>query len=199
MTQVSPTSSPSARVPLDRSGPMASALGWVSRRIYGKVLDPLKVAMHHRRILFSYMGLEWSAKSWKKLPRDLQALAIMVSAQEIGCSWCMDFGYWENHHRGVDARKLRDIPNWRSSEVYSPLERAVMEYSVAATQTPPTVTDAMVERLREDLTDAQIVELTTWVSLENFRSRTNASMGLTGQGFKAECEVPAQTSLREMS
>lgn len=180
----------SARIPLDKSGPLESAFGWVSKRMYGKVLDPIRAAFHHRPVLFSYMGFELAAMRWKKLPQNLQALAVMTVAQEIGCSWCMDFGYWENHHKGVDAAKLRDVPQWRSSGVYTELERAVMEYAAAATATPPTVTDEMVARLREDLSDAQVVELASLVSLENFRSRTNAGMGLTSQGFKAECEVP---------
>jgi alkylhydroperoxidase family enzyme len=58
-----------------------------------------------------------------------------------------------------------------------------MEYTEAMTATPPQVTDEQVERLRADLTDEQLVELTAWVSLENYRSRTNAALGLTSQGF----------------
>lgn len=180
---------PTARIPLDRSGPLASLVRWFSQRVYGRVLDPLKVGLHHRGVLFSTFGIEFAATRWKKLPKDLQALAVMASAQEIGCTWCLDFGYWENYHQGVDPQKLRHVPSWSTGEIYTPLERAVIEYSVAATHTPPTVTDEMVANLRQDLDDEQIVELTAWVSLENFRSRTNASMGLTGQGFKAECAI----------
>ncbi|RBP67275.1 carboxymuconolactone decarboxylase family protein [Brevibacterium sanguinis] len=185
----------SARIPLDKSGLVESALGWVSEKMYGKVLDPFRAAFHHRPVLFSYLGFELAAMRWKKLPQGLQALAVMTVAQEIGCSWCMDFGYWENHHRGIDPAKLRDVPQWRTSRAYTNLERTVMEYAAAATATPPTVTDDMVACLREDLTDAQVVELASLVSLENLRSRTNAGLGLTSQGFKAECEVP----IREVS
>ena len=177
------------RIPLDHSGPLTSLASWFSKRVYGKVLDPLKVGLHHRGVLLSTLGLELAATRWKKLPKDLQALAVMASAQEIGCTWCLDFGYWESYHHGVHPEKLRQVPSWWTSEIYTPLERAVIEYSVAATHTPPTVTDEMVANLRQDLDDEQIVELTAWVSLENFRSRTNASMGLSGQGFKAECSV----------
>jgi alkylhydroperoxidase family enzyme len=57
------------------------------------------------------------------------------------------------------------------------------------TATPPEVTDEQVERLRADLTDEQLVELTSVISLENYRSRTNAALGLTSQGFKETCEL----------
>lgn len=90
----------------------------------------------------------------------------------------------------MEPRKLHAIGQWRTSEVYTPLERAVLEYAVAATQTPSAVTDEMVERLREDLSDAQVVELAALVSLENYRSRTNAGLGLSSQGFADDCDVP---------
>lgn len=45
-------------------------------------------------------------------------------------------------------------------------------------------------RLREHLDDAALVELTAMVAVENLRSRTNAALGLTGQGFRDTCEVP---------
>ena len=181
---------PTARVPLDRDGPFEKVAGWIARRLYGKVLDPLKVAFHHRPALVSMLALEATASRWKKLPMTLQALATTASASEIGCSWCMDFGYWEHHHRGVEPRKLREIADWRTSDAYSPLERAVIEYSVAATATPSAVTDEMVATLRLHLSDGQVVELAALISLENYRSRTNAGMGLTSQGFKDDCDVP---------
>ena len=58
------------------------------------------------------------------------------------------------------------------------------------TATPPTVTDEMVEALRADLDDAQLVELTEIISVENLRSRTNSALGMTSQGFKSQCDLP---------
>lgn len=162
---------------------------WGSRRKYGKVLEPGQAALHNRRVLVSMLLLEGSAARWKTLDPELKALAVMVASGRIGCSWCMDFGYWEFHHQGVDQAKLRDVPEWRDSDVYSDLERAVMDYAEAMTATPPEVTDEQVERLRADLTDEQLVELTAVISLENYRSRTNAALGVTSQGFKEYCEL----------
>lgn len=184
-----PPSRPAARIPLEHDGLLARAALWATRRIYGKALDPMKAALHHGPVLVGTLVLEAAASRWKKLSPTLNALAVMVVAREIGCSWCMDFGYWENQRRGIDPVKLRAVGSWRTSEVYSPLERAVMEYAVAATQTPPTVTDEMVAHLREELSDAQVVELAALVSLENYRSRTNAGLGLTSQGFQDDCRV----------
>ena len=135
------------------------------------------------------LAMEGSAARWKGLDPTLKALATMVVSAEIGCGWCMDFGFWEYHHREIEPAKLRDVPRWRDSDVYTDLERAVMSYAVAATATPPAVTDEQVERLLEDLSEADLVELTAQISLENYRSRINAALGLTSQGFKETCEL----------
>jgi alkylhydroperoxidase family enzyme len=66
-----------------------------------------------------------------------------------------------------------------------------MAYAEAVSLTPPAVTDEMVAALREDLDDAQIVELTMLVAVENQRSRFNTAMGLTAQGFTDRCALPA--------
>ncbi|MGW0699821.1 carboxymuconolactone decarboxylase family protein [Streptomyces sp. NPDC002867] len=164
---------------------------WYTRRRFGKALDPLRALGHNRRVLFTDLRLEMSVARWKALDTDLKALATMASAASIGCSWCMDFGHWENRTRGMDARKVQDVPVWRNSDVYSPLERDVMEYAEAMTANPPEVTDELTGRLLAALGEEAFVELTAMVAVENLRSRINAALGLTSQGFKDHCEIPA--------
>ncbi|MEU8826928.1 carboxymuconolactone decarboxylase family protein [Streptomyces sp. NPDC048636] len=167
------------------------AMEWYSKRTYGKVLDPGKALAHNPRVLFGYLRFEQSLSKWKTLDPGLRALAEMASATSIGCSWCMDFGYWVSRGQGIDEGKLREVPTWRESDVYTPLERDVMEYAEAMTANPPTVDDALVERLRRNLDEAQLVELTAMVAVENLRSRINSALGLTSQGFKDSCDLPA--------
>ncbi|KFG72524.1 carboxymuconolactone decarboxylase family protein [Streptomyces mutabilis] len=180
-----------ARVSLDPPRTILfRAVEWYSRRTYGKVLDPGKALAHNPRVLWGDLRLEQSVAKWNRLDSDLKALAVMASAASIGCSWCMDFGYWENAERGMDRRKLHDVPVWRESDAYTPLERDVMEYAEAMTATPPVVGDDLAERLRTTLGEPAFVELTAMVAVENLRSRINAALDLTSQGFKDSCDVP---------
>ena len=166
------------------------AVEWYSKRTYGKVLDPGKVLAHHPRVLWSDLRFEQSVAKWNKLDPDLKALAEMASAAAIGCAWCMDFGYWVSRERGMAREKLVDVPRWRDSDVYTELERDVMEYAEAMTATPPVVDDALAARLLGRLGEPAFVELTAMVAVENLRSRINAALGLTSQGFKDSCDVP---------
>jgi AhpD family alkylhydroperoxidase len=163
---------------------------WYSKRTYGKVLDPGKALAHQPRVLWSDLRLEQSVAKWNKLDPNLKALAEMASAAAIGCAWCMDFGYWVSRERGMAREKLADVTRWRDSEVYTELERDVMEYAEAMTTTPPAVDDALAARLLGRLGEPAFVELTAMVAVENLRSRINAALGLTSQGFKDSCDLP---------
>lgn len=195
MTSISPTSGAptrSARIPLEhRKTLFTRVLGWWSTRRFGAVLEPGLALMHPRKVLLSAGRFEMGVERWASLDAGLKDLAVAAVAAQIGCSWCMDFGYYLSRNRGMEAAKLEHLTTWHSSDAYSPLERRVLEYAEAMTATPPEVTDEMVAALRKDLTDEQLVELTAMISLENMRSRTNSALGLTSQGFKGRCEVPA--------
>ena len=162
---------------------------WYSRRSFGAVADPLPVMGHKPRVLMTDMRFEQSVAKWKHLDPTLKAIAVMASSVQIGCSWCVDFGYWISTEAGVDQAKLRAVPTWRDSDVFTDLERDVLAYAEAVTATPPVVTDEMVAGLRRQLDDAALVELTMIVAVENIRSRFNSAMGLTSQGFKDRCEL----------
>jgi alkylhydroperoxidase family enzyme len=72
----------------------------------------------------------------------------------------------------------------------------VLEYAEAMTETPSAVEDTLVNSLLDHLNEAQLVELTMIVCMENVRSRFNAAVGLTGQGFKDRCEIGSPAALR---
>ena len=177
-----------ARVPLDTGDSMLGRLmSWYSRRTYGDVLDNGLAMLHNRRVLLSVLRFEKGVQKWDRLAPDLRTLAEMAAASKIGCSWCLDFGYYLSHSKGLDTSKLEEVPRWRDSDVFTSQERRVMEYAQAVTATPPTVSDDMAEALRLDLGNDAFVELTMIVAVENERSRFNSALGLTSQGFTDHC------------
>ncbi|MBA4609588.1 carboxymuconolactone decarboxylase family protein [Aeromicrobium sp. Marseille-Q0843] len=172
------------------TSPVARAVSAAARRMYGRVPDLVPVMWHHPKLLRSVLAWERRVGAWDALDPHLKSFAVMASAASIGCSWCLDFGYYLAHDEGLDERKVREVPRWRDSDVFTPLERDVMAYAEAMTATPPTVTDEQVASLREALGDAALVELTMMVAVENQRSRFNSAAGLASQGFSDVCELP---------
>jgi AhpD family alkylhydroperoxidase len=181
----------SFRIPKARiDGAYGAVMTRVAQRMWGQVPDNAYVLWHNKPVLKAVFGFENKVKKWSALDPHLKAYAEMASAGVIGCSWCMDFGYFLAHTKGLDAAKVREVPRWRESEVFTDLERDVMAYAEAMTLTPPTVTDEMVASLDERLGHAAVVELTMMVAIENERSRFNSAMGLASQGFSDVCELP---------
>ena len=165
-------------------------VAWYCRRRFGEVLDNALVLMHHRKMMSAVFSFEKKVEKWDALDPDLKTLAQLASASVIGCSWCMDFGFYAAHSKGLDTSKLAEVPRWRESAAFTAQERRVLEYAEAMTATPPEVTDEMTEALRADLGDQAFVELTMMIAVENERSRFNSALGLTSQGFKDRCEIP---------
>ena len=88
---------------------------------------------------------------------------------------------------GASEDKIRQLPAWRESALFSPLERDALDYAERITITGEKVTDELFARLRSHFSEAQIVELTAAVALENFRSKFNPALGIEAQGF---CILP---------
>ena len=83
--------------------------------------------------------------------------------------------------------KVAEVLNWRDSKLFSPAERVALEYAERITYTDRQVDDALFAELKKHFTEAQLVELTAAIALENFRSKFNPTLGVEAQGF---CMVP---------
>jgi alkylhydroperoxidase family enzyme len=79
--------------------------------------------------------------------------------------------------------KLQAAANWRDSALFSAEERLALEYAERMTITGERVDDTLFARLKGRFSEAQLVELTAAVALENFRSKFNPALGVEGQGF----------------
>jgi AhpD family alkylhydroperoxidase len=163
---------------------------FAKRMLGGEFPDNGYVYFHNKPVLKAIMSFEGKVKKWDRLDPTLKSYAQLASAGAIGCSWCLDFGYFMAHNDGLDLAKIREVPRWRESEVFAPLERDVLEYAEAMTVTPLTVTDEMVAHLVEQLGAPAVVELTQMIALENMRSRFNSAAGLQSQGYSDVCELP---------
>jgi alkylhydroperoxidase family enzyme len=161
----------------------------MSVKMLGEVAEPVEVAWHHQKVLNFSFTVARQVKKWNKCDENLKTYAHMAVASMVGCSFCLDLGYFQAHNEGLDVIKAREVPRWRESDVFTPLERDVMEYAEAMTRTPPTVTDELAARLLAALGPAALVELTTFIALANFMTRGNVAMGIESQGFSAACAL----------
>jgi AhpD family alkylhydroperoxidase len=168
-----------------------------TRKLLGDVPEPAEVMWHNRRVLNSVTALGRKSQKWDQLDANLKSFAHMAVAAQVGCSWCLDFGYFHAHNQGLDEAKTSQVPRWREATVFTPLERDVMEYAEAMTETPPRVTDELSARLLEQLGAPALLELTASVAFANMTTRSNTALGIEAQGYSKACTLPlAQRSPR---
>jgi alkylhydroperoxidase family enzyme len=181
-------------VPDTTRNPLVRAAYLVSRRRYGAVMDPLRLYAHHPKVMVGYAAHELAAERARRAPERLKHLAELRAGMLAGCEWCCDFGSAISGERQVDEADMRELPTYDSSDRFGEVEKLVLDYATGISRTPVDVSDQLFARLREHLDEAQLVELTDIVALENYRARFNWAFGLEAQGFAegAFCVRPVE-------
>jgi AhpD family alkylhydroperoxidase len=181
----------STRVPAtELTGIYGTLVKTLSRKMLGQVPEGAGVMWHYPAVLKDSMSFGRKVDSWNRLDRNLATFATMAAAATIGCGFCLDLHYFMTHDRGLDEAKAREVPRWRESTAFTPLERQVMEYAEAMSQTPPAVTDEMSAALLDELGAPALVELTGRIGMMNMTARGNVALGIRSQEFSASCGLP---------
>jgi alkylhydroperoxidase family enzyme len=177
-----------ARVPAaEITGIFGAIVKRFARKKLGHVPEQLGVMWHNPAVLRAFLGLSRKTESWHACDRQLKSFAHMATVAMVGCRFCLDFGYFQAHNEKLDLAKARELPRWRESSLFTSLERDVLEYAEAMTQTPPEVSDELSARLLKQLGAAALVELTAVIGFANVASRTNVALGIEAEGFASAC------------
>ena len=156
----------------------------------GAVPEPVEVGFNNPDVAMANQEFAARAATWNAADAGLKTLAHMAVAAQVGCSWCLDINYFLALHQNLDPAKASQVPRWRESDAFTPLERNVLEYAEAMTNTPTTVTDELSASLLEQLGLAALVELTVCIGFANLSTRVNTAHGITSQGYADACEIP---------
>jgi 4-carboxymuconolactone decarboxylase len=159
-----------------------------------RILEPLEMFAHLPGLLNAYGKLEQANAKLDRLDQRLSDLAELKAATLTSCEYCIDLGSQVARQRsGLSDEKLLALPRYRESELFGEVEKLVLDYAVGMSRTPVEVPDALFARLREHLDEAQLVELTFVIALENLRGRFNLALGIGAAGFSEGmvCALPA--------
>jgi AhpD family alkylhydroperoxidase len=158
-----------------------------------RMIEPLELYAHIPGLLLGYAMLEWATAGLKRLDERLRLLAELKAATLTHCEFCIDMGSQVASKAGLSDEHLLALPGYRESALFTPLEKLALDYAVGMSRTPVDVPDALFAELRKHLDDAQLVELTHVVALENLRGRFNLALGVGAAGFSEGmvCALPA--------
>ena len=129
------------------------------------------------------------------LENSLIDLVNIRASQLNGCAFCLDMHYKEAKIHGEQELRIYHIPIWRESNLFSDIERAVLEWTEAVTRLAEHgIPDEIYDRVRAQLSEKQISELTFAIGVINMWNRLNISfrtvpgsadeqLGLTAAGL----------------
>ncbi len=157
-----------------------------------RMIEPLKMYAHVPGLLRGYGALEQATARLHRLDERLKNLAELKAATLTNCEYCIDLGSQIARRSGLSDKQLLALPSYRTSALFTDLEKLVLDYAVGMSRTPVEVSDTLFARLREHFDDAQLVELTHVIALENMRGRFNLALGVGAAGFSEGmvCAVP---------
>jgi alkylhydroperoxidase family enzyme len=100
--------------------------------------------------------------------------------------------------KGLIEKKLMALADFESSPDLTELEKLVLRYTVAMTETPVEVSDSLFGELKRHFNERQLVELTSAIAWENYRARFDHAFGIEAEGFSkgAFCPLPDRRTSR---
>jgi AhpD family alkylhydroperoxidase len=170
-------------VPARKAGPLMKLTYWQTRRQFGRMMDPVSVYAHAPSLLLGYGMFEQATLKQHRVEERLKVLAELKAGALVNCEFCVDIGSSLGRKAGITEEELLALPHYRDSDLFSELEKLVIDYAAAISHTPTTVSDELFAALREHLDERQLVELTNVIALENMRARFNSAFDMTPAGF----------------
>lgn len=171
-------------------------IGEIAERDTERAIEPLEVYGHLPRLLIGYGMFEGAVEKAKRVDDRLKGLASVKAATLVHCEYCIDIASSVARKAGLSDAQLLALPRYRESDLFSDLEKLILDYAVGISRTPVEVPDELFAALCKHFDVPQLVELTNSIALENMRARFNTALDIGAAGFTEGmvCAVP-ETSL----
>lgn len=110
------------------------------------------------------------------LERGLLDLVNLRASLMNGCAFCVDMHSKEAKIHGERELRVYHVPIWRESALFSPRERAALEWTEAVTRlSGHGIADDIYNRVREQFSEKEITDLTFAISTINTWNRLSIS------------------------
>jgi AhpD family alkylhydroperoxidase len=164
-----------ADIGAEKTKPLAKRI--VAER--GQMLHIYRMLLHSPAVTEGWLGMMTAIRQRCALAGDLRELCIMRIAQLNGAAYEA-----EQHHafalkEGVSEAQLEELEDWENSKLFSPLQRAVLDYTDTMT-IDVKVPDKVFAAVRAHFDEGGMVELTATIASYNMVSRFLVALGVEG-------------------
>jgi uncharacterized peroxidase-related enzyme len=136
----------------------------------------LRTLAHTPEVLEAFIALN-GALGRMTLDPKLRELAYIRASEANSCGYCLEHHRKAGRKAGLDERQANETESYSDNAVYDDLQRDVIQYAEEVTRNV-MVSDDLAERLKQELSDRQLVELAVTVALANFTNRISETLRL---------------------
>lgn len=140
--------------------------------------NSLFTMMHRPRIAYAFLEMNQAVMENKgRLTSSLKRELAYLSSMTTGCRYCEAHTIRAAERYGSSADRLEHIWEYATHPIFSEADRALFDFTIAASQVPNGVTNELSENLRKHWDQGEIVEILGVVALFGYLNRWNDSMG----------------------
>jgi AhpD family alkylhydroperoxidase len=171
--------------PIEKEEAPAEALAHyeTDEQRYGQVLNNTKLYAYNLPVLETMKAVAAGYAKTSELPLSLKSLVRVRIAVLNGCPFCADLHSSIGMGSGLESTKIDGVGAWENDPELSGRERLALEYADAVTLSDVEVGDELFERLRKEFSEAEIIELTFAIAVENLFSKFHNALQVESQGF----------------
>jgi len=158
----------------------------MQQKHYGDVLNPTRWWGRMPRLFWLVaLFVGYLERKKARLEPTLRALLMTRVSQQCECAFCIDANSLRLAQRCGAMEKVQALSGWQTSTLFTPAERAALDYADAMTATPPHIDDPIKETLHCHFSNEQITEMTALVAFQNLSARFNSALEIPSQGLCA--------------
>jgi len=145
----------------------------------GQMLHIYRMLLHSPAVAEGWLALMTAIRQRCALTGDLRELVIMRIAQLNGAAYEA-----EQHHayalkEGVSEAQLAELEGWENSKLFSPVQRAVLDYTDNMTL-DVKVPEKVFAEVRKRFDEQGMIELTATIASYNMVSRLLVALEVEG-------------------
>jgi alkylhydroperoxidase family enzyme len=181
--------------PLEKpSGLLMNVVYFMSHKMFGKVLTPLKVVYSRLPLSFTWFSFKIPKLDKQlELPAEMKMLVREQVARINVCLFCIDIGRSIAIKASMSEKKFDAIDEYQSSPLFTEADRAALDYVTELTRDKQMRPETFA-RLAEHFSERQICEIAWLVATEHYYNMINIGLNIHSDLL---CDLTKRKLLRE--
>jgi alkylhydroperoxidase family enzyme len=166
---------------------------WISKIVTGRDLLPGRLLAWYPKAAVSSGIMEaLVAHKDKTLDKRILKLVRLRTSFSVACPFCIDMNSYDYDQFGITPEEfaaLRGRIAMEAVKTFSSREVIAMEYAVLISQAPLMFRQELVDKLKSNFSEREIVILASTVAQVNYWARLLQALGVPPAGFSDHCKI----------